>query len=147
LLTGVAAHARRAQASTLRALSSGGTSVYSVIPNGRNRLDVEVSGKLDRDSMRVALDELISKAEKIKHGRLLFRIPEFDLPTLGAIGVELSRLPELFRFIVKFERVAVLAGESWVQTLSEIEGALLPGITVKGFDLDDQQQAESWLNK
>jgi hypothetical protein len=121
--------------------------MYRVIPNGRNRLDVEFSGKLDRDGMRVALDELISKAEKIEHGRLLLRIPEFDLPTLGAIGVELSRLPELFRFIVKFERIAVLAGESWVQTLSEIEGALLPGITVKGFDIDDEQQAEAWLNE
>ena len=121
--------------------------MYRVIPNGRNRLDVELSGKLDRDGMRVALDELTSKAEKIEHGRLLFRIPEFDLPTLGAIGVELSRLPELFRFIVKFERIAVLAGDSWVQTVSEIEGALLPGITVKGFALDDERQAEAWLNE
>jgi hypothetical protein len=121
--------------------------MYSVIPNGRNRLDVELSGKLDRAGMRVALDELISKAEKIEHGRLLFRIPEFDLPTLGAIGVELSRLPELFRFIVKFERIAVLAGESWVEKVSEIEGALLPGITVKSFDLDHERQAEAWLNE
>lgn len=119
--------------------------MYRVIANGPNRLDVELAGKLDSDGMRVALDELISKAGKIEHGRLLFRIPVFDPPTLGAIGVELARLPALFRFIVKFERVAVVTAQPWVKTLSEIEGALLPGITVKGFDLDQSRQAEAWL--
>ncbi|MGD2075784.1 MAG: STAS/SEC14 domain-containing protein [Gammaproteobacteria bacterium] len=119
--------------------------MFRVIRNGPNRLDVELSGKIDSDGMKLALDELISKAEKIENGRMLFRIPEFDLPTLGAIVVELSRLPELFRFIARFDRVAVLAGPGWVKTASEIEGALLPGVKVRGFDLDEVASAEVWL--
>ena len=119
--------------------------MFRVIRNGPNRLDIELSGRIDSDGMKLALDELISKAEKIENGKILFRIPDFDMPTLGAIAVELSRLPEMFRFIAKFERVAVLAGPGWVKKASEIEGALLPGLKVKGFDLDKTGSAEAWL--
>lgn len=77
--------------------------MFRAVPNGPNRLDIEFIGKLDSDEMKVALDELISKAKGIEHDRMLYRIREFELPTLGAIGIELSRLPELFRLIGSFE--------------------------------------------
>jgi hypothetical protein len=77
---------------------------------------------------------------------MLFRIKGYDLPTLGAIGVELSRLPEAFRFIRKFDRAAVLADKGWVRKASEIEGALMPGLEIKAFDLDEEAEAESWLS-
>lgn len=119
--------------------------MFRVVPNGLNRLDIEFSGKLDTDEMKVALDELISKSKDIEHGRMLYRIGEFDLPTLGAVGVELSRLPELFRLIGRFDRVAVLAGSKWIQHASEIEGMLIPGLQIKAFDPDGEADAEAWL--
>ncbi len=119
--------------------------MFRVIPNGPNRIDIEFSGKLDSDEMRTALDELIGKSKNVEHGRMLYRIEDFELPTLGAIGVELSRLPELFRLIGKFDRAAVLASKKWIQTVSEIEGALIPGLKIKAFDLDEEAAAEAWL--
>ncbi len=74
---------------------------------------------------------------------MLYRIDDFALPTLGAIGVEMSRLPELFELIGKFDRSAVLAEKKWIQSASELEGALIPGLTIKTFDLDEE--AEAWL--
>jgi hypothetical protein len=35
--------------------------MFKVIQNGINRLDIEMSGKLNADKMRIALDELVSK--------------------------------------------------------------------------------------
>ena len=119
--------------------------MFRVVPNGPNRIDIEFGGKLDSDEMKVALDELVSKAKGIEHGRMLYRIRDFELPTLGAIGVELSRLPDLFRLIGSFDRVAVLAGKKWIQNASEIEGALIPGLKIKAFDLDEEAEAEAWL--
>lgn len=29
--------------------------------------------------------------------------------------------------------------------ISEIEGALIPGLKIKAFDLDDEDEAEAWL--
>jgi hypothetical protein len=119
--------------------------MFRVVPNGPNRIDIEFGGKLDSDEMKIALDELISKAKDVEHGRMLYRIEDFEIPTLGALGVELSRLPDLFRLIGKFDRVAVLADKKWVQTASEIEGALIPGLKIKAFDPDEAAEAEAWL--
>ena len=76
--------------------------MFQVSRRGENRIDIDFSGKLDSQAMRAALDDLLFKSEGISHGRMLYRIGDFDLPTLGAVGVELSRLPQLFRFIHRF---------------------------------------------
>lgn len=119
--------------------------MFKVVKNGSNRLDIDFGGKLDSDEMKAALDELFSSAKGIEHGRMLYRISDFDFPTLSAIGVELSRLPEAFRFIKKFDRAAVLADKKWVKKASEIEGAFIPGLKIKAFNLDQEAEAERWL--
>ncbi len=113
--------------------------------NGPNRLDLELSGKLDAEEMRSALDELMMQSNGIEHGKMLYRITNFDLPTLGAIGVELSRIPELFRMVSHFDRAAVLTEKEWIKKVSEIEGALIPGLEIKAFGLDEEAEAEAWL--
>ena len=119
--------------------------MFRVTANGPNRIDIELSGKLDSDEMKIALDQLISKAEGIEHGRMLYRIGDFKFPTLGAIRVELARLPELFRLIGNFDRAAVLADKAWIKKISELEGALIPGLKIKAFDPDEKAEAEAWL--
>ncbi len=114
-------------------------------PNGPNRLDLELSGKLDAEEMRSALDELISKSNSIEHGKMLYRITNFDLPTLGAIGVELSRIPKLFGMVRHFDRAAILTEREWIKKVSEIEGALIPGLEIKAFGLEEEAEAEAWL--
>ena len=119
--------------------------MFKVTPNGTNRVDIELSGKLDSDEMRFALEELISETASIEHGRMLYRIDDFEFPTFGAIGIELSRLPELLRVIGKFDRAAVLVDKRWIKKASEIEGALMPGLEIKAFDRDQEEEAEAWL--
>lgn len=119
--------------------------MFHVTRIGDNRIDVDFSGKLDSNEMRFALDELMRKSEGISHGQMLYRIGDFDLPTLGAVGVELSRIPQLFRFIRRFDRCAVVAGKEWVRRASEIEGALIPGLTIKAFDQHEAERAHQWL--
>src|SRR3546814_5379297 len=97
--------------------------MFHVSRRGENRIDIDFSGKLDSQAMRAALDDLLFKSEGISHGRMLYRIGDFDLPTLGAVGVELSRLPHLFRFIRRFDRCAVVAGRSEEHT-SELQSLM-----------------------
>ena len=121
--------------------------MFKITRKEPNRLDLEIRGKLDSFDMKVALDDLVEQARGIEHGRMLYRIGDFDLPTLGAIGVEMSRLPQLFKLIRNFDKVAVLAGQSWVRAISEIEGALIPGLQIKAFAPDKQSEAERWLHE
>ena len=119
--------------------------MFEVVRNGANRLDIDFSGKLDSVEMKAALDELFNNAKDVEHGRMLFRIKDYKLPTLGAIGVELCHLPEALRFIKKFDRAAVLAYKAWVKKVSEVESAFIPWLKIKAFNLDEESEAENWL--
>ncbi|MDQ2076778.1 STAS/SEC14 domain-containing protein [Marinimicrobium sp. ABcell2] len=119
--------------------------MFQVTRKTDDRLNVEFSGKLETEEMKRLLDELMEKSEGVTHGTMLFRINEFDFPSLGAIGVELSRMPSMFKFIRRFDRVAVVVGKTWLRKASEIEGALIPGVEIKAFDLTQGSDAEAWL--
>jgi len=110
-----------------------------------NRLDIDLQGKLDREQMAAALEEFEIKSAGIEHGVMRYRITGFRFPSLGAIAIELSRLPLLFRVIRHFDRAAILADESWLRRFSEWEGKLIPGFEIKAFPLADEAAAEHWL--
>ena len=120
--------------------------MFKVIPNGINRLDIEMSGKLNAEDMKIALDELVSKSKNIENGKMLYEVIDFHLPSLGAIGVEFSRLPAMFGLMKKFDRAAVLTDKTWLKKVSEFEGALYPGLEIKAFDIDQKSEAETWLS-
>lgn len=101
-----------------------------------------MSGKLDADEMKIALDELLN----IQNGKLLYEIIDFNIPSLGAIAVEFSRLPSMFGLLKKFDRAAVLTDRTWLQKASELEGDLFPGIEIKAFNRDQKSETEEWLS-
>ena len=119
--------------------------MFKITQNGKNRLDIELSGKLNTEEVKTALDELESKSGNIENGKMLYEIIDFHLPSLGAIGVELSRLPSLFGLIKKFDRTAVLTDKVWLQKVSELKGLLYPDLEIKAFNGDQKEEAEAWL--
>lgn len=110
-----------------------------------NRVDVVFNGKLDKEGMKIALDDMIRQAHGISDGAMLVQVGQFEMPTLGAMAVELSRIPQLLRFIRQFDRVAVVAGQEWVRKMSTIEGAMIPGLNLKAFAPGQSAEAEAWL--
>ena len=120
--------------------------MFKIDQNGTNRLDVEMSGKLDADEMRTALDELAGKSEGIENGRMLYDVIDFHIPSLEAIAVEFSRLPSMIGLMRKFDRAAVLTDKTWLKKVSEFEGAFIPGLEIRAFDRDQRVEAEAWLS-
>jgi hypothetical protein len=119
--------------------------MFRIAPNGRNRLDIVLSGKLDAEGMKTALDELVDKSRHIEKGRMLYDIIDFHFPSLAAIKVEFARLAEMLRLMKKFERAAVLTDKAWLQKVSELEGLFYPGLEIKAFDRSQKAEAEAWL--
>lgn len=111
-----------------------------------DRIDIVLDGKVDADIMRKALDDLIEKSEGMTGGKMFYRITNFELPTLGAFGVEFRRLPKLFKMLGAFDKCAVLTDSDWMKKAVEIEGALIPGMEIKSFDYDAVDVAEAWLD-
>lgn len=119
--------------------------MFRVIPNGINRLDIELSGKLNTEEMKIALDELESKSRDIENGKMLYEKKDFHIPSLEAIAVELSRLPSMLGIMKKFGRGAVLTDKIWLKKVSEFEGHFFPGLEIKAFDRGKKEEAEAWL--
>jgi hypothetical protein len=120
--------------------------MFRVTQNGMNRLDIEMSGKLNSEEMKIALDELVRKSENIENGKMLYDVIDFHFPSLGAIGIEFSHLPSMFGLMKKFDRAAVLTDKAWLKKVSEFEGALFPGLEIKAFNRDQKKEAEAWLS-
>ncbi|WP_412565213.1 STAS/SEC14 domain-containing protein [Thalassobius sp. MITS945101] len=110
-----------------------------------NRVDLTLSGKIETEEMRKGLDDLITLSEGVKGGVMLYRIPDFAMPSFGAIGVEMARLPALFGLLNNYDRCAVLTDASWLKSAAEMKGSLFGGIDIKAFDLDQEEAAEAWL--
>lgn len=111
-----------------------------------DRLDITLSGRLEADSMKIALDDLLRQADGIENGKMLYEVIDFHIPSLGALTIELSRLPELFGLVKRFRRAALLADETWMQKTAELKGFLIPGLEIQPFERSQRDQAEAWLN-
>lgn len=121
--------------------------MFKVRKTAPNRLDIELSGKLNSKEMQTALDALESNAQGIENGIMLYDVVQFHIPSLEAIAIELARLPSMFGIIGKFRKAAVLTDKSWLQKISEFEGLFIPGLEIKAFHREQKKEAELWLSE
>ncbi len=110
-----------------------------------NRVDIDLSGRISSEEMATGLDDLLEMSQDVNKGVMLYTITSFPFPDLGAIAVEMARLPKLFGLLGRFDRCAVLSDAAWLRTAAEVEGTLIPGFDIKAFDLDERETAEAWL--
>lgn len=120
--------------------------MFDVTPDGDNRLILDIAGTIDRETMARGLDALLAASDGFSGGLMLYRIRDFHWPALDALAIEVRRLPALFGLLRRFDRVAVVADPAWIRRVSEWEGALMPGIAIKGFAEDEEDAAIRWLD-
>ena len=123
-----------------------GESMLEIKKVGDDRIEFKMSGRLDAEHMRVALDEISEKVEGIENGVMLYEIVDFKLPTPSAIAIEFGRLPSMIGLMRRFRKAAVLTDKTWLKKTSEFEGALIPGLEIKAFPLDEREATEAWLS-
>jgi hypothetical protein len=122
-----------------------GANMLEVIHSAGNRIDVVLNGKIDLNAMKQALDDFLKESENIEGGVMLYRIEDFQFPSLAAIAHELSRMPTLLKLMKKFKRIAVLSDKKWLKKISELEGKFFRNLEIKAFDFKDIELAEHWL--
>ena len=108
-------------------------------------IQIELNGEIDAAGMESGLNKLLELCEDLDNGKLFYQITDFKMPTLAALGIEFMMMPKLFRLISKVDKAAVLTDENWIKTASVIEGALIPGLEIKAFDLGEDDAAMEYL--
>ncbi|MEY4642020.1 MAG: hypothetical protein RLZZ227_2014 [Pseudomonadota bacterium] len=119
--------------------------MFDVIRVADDRLNLTIGGKLDSDEAAQLIAALFRHSTGIRQGRMLIDIDGFDLPTFGGLKVELARLPDLWHLSRQFAHAALLADETWLRGLGNVESKLMPGLVIKSFRKDQRYHAETWL--
>lgn len=120
--------------------------MLSISKPSQYQLDIELSGPVDTENMRAALDRVVTYAQGMLHGRMLYKVSDFEMPSLGALAVEFQMLPKLFGVVGRFEKCAVVSDADWIRRSAEIKGAVIPSLQIKSFPMDAADQAQDWLD-
>ena len=107
---------------------------------------LEISGKIDSEEMAIGLDNLIDVTSDMKSGKMLYTIKDFEWPTFSALMVEFGKMPKLFGILSRVSKVAVIADQSWLRSAAEWEGVFIPGMTIKSFEVGQEEEARQWLD-
>ena len=112
-------------------------------PKGFTRLTI--GGKIDENEMRTGLDAFLAAVEAADKTDFLYLIEDFEFPSLQAIAVEFGYVPRLIGALSKIGKVAVLAEADWLRKAAEIEGMVIPGLTIETFPPSQEDAAIAWL--
>jgi hypothetical protein len=107
---------------------------------------VEIGERIDSEAMRAGLELLFRATRGRRDAPMLYRIRNLEMPTAGALMVELGQIPQLFGLIRTLGKIAVLADRDWLRRAAEIEGGLIPGLTIRAFEPGDEAAARAWLS-
>jgi len=119
--------------------------MFKIQTIAEDRIDIQISGRVDAEQMSTGLDQLLSKSRFMQNGKMLYSITDLKFPTLGSLAVEITQLPKIFGLIKRFDKVAVLSDTGWLRKASELQGMFMPGLSIRAFNLDQQSGAEAWL--
>ncbi|MEM6386868.1 MAG: STAS/SEC14 domain-containing protein [Pseudomonadota bacterium] len=119
--------------------------MFKINANPKGFQELSISGPISSDEMHRGLEGFLASLNNGKKTDFLYVIRGFELPSLKAIGVEFRYIPKLLSSIRKIGKVAVLSDQTWLRTAAEVEGKLIPGLTIESFELTDRAAAEAWL--
>lgn len=114
-------------------------------PAGYWRL--EIAGRIDEAQMKSGLESFLATLQAQDKTDFLYTIRDFELPTLQAVAVEFGYIPRLFAALSRIGKVAVVAEADWLRRAADIEGRLIPGLTIATFRPEEVSQAIEWLTE
>jgi len=119
--------------------------MFDITPDPKGFVRLTISGKITPEEMQAGLEAFLGSLEDGKKTNFLYTISDIEFPAIGALGVEFSYIPLLLTSLSKIGKVAVIADQAWLRTAAEVEGKVIPGLTVRSFELGAPGDAEKWL--
>ena len=108
-----------------------------------NAVAYRLGGKLTDGEMNSVFSALRDKIDEYGKVSIYQEIESFK-------GVELDGMIEKVKFfldvgISKFDKIAVVVGNEWLQRIIDLEGKLFSKFEMRGFSMDDKEQAIQFL--
>ena len=110
-------------------------------------LAFEIDGTVTAPDM----DDLYNAVERVTEGtgpvHVCGEIHGIGGLTLDAIGASLKRGVGLLGRIGRVKRYAVVSDVGWIRTVAELEGAVIPGMSVRVWPTAQRDDALAWASE
>ncbi|WP_017931959.1 SpoIIAA family protein [Robiginitomaculum antarcticum] len=106
---------------------------------------MSVSGVIDAESMREGLDWLTQAGQEHGAFNIHVRMAKADFPDLGAVSKGFRAVADVLRAVPGADKCAVVTDSMFIRNTAKVEGAVIPGLTIRAFGSDEDSYAEAWL--
>lgn len=72
-------------------------------------------------------------------------MPKAAFPDLGAVGKGFRAVADVLRAVQGADKCAVVTDSMFIQNTAKVEGAVIPGLTIRAFNSEEDSYALAWL--
>lgn len=106
---------------------------------------MKLSGKVGTDDLGEALEWLTEANDAHDSYNMCVDVAKMDFSDLGEISSEFKRLAAMWRTAKALEKCAVVTDSKYLQSAAKIEGAVIPGLEIESFEMEELAPAMTWL--
>lgn len=106
---------------------------------------MKLSGKVGKDDLGEALEWLSEANDAHEAYNMCVDVAKMDFASLGEISEEFKRLAAMWRTAKALDKCAVVTDSKYLQSAAKIEGAVIPGLEIESFEIEDLAPAMDWL--
>ncbi len=118
-----------------------------------NIVQMRVSGPIADDSLTAGLDWIDSFQENFEsdpesHDNYALRVdmPKDEFEDLGEINRQFQKVGRVLRHAKSADKCALLTDSMFIRNTAKVESAVIPGLEIRTFALDETKIAERWLS-
>jgi len=106
---------------------------------------MSVSGTVSQEEMAESLGWFSDVAESNDNFNMCVDMAKSDFDGLGEVRKGFTRVADVLRAVPSVDKCAVLTDSMFLRNSAKVEGAVIPGLEIEAYKIEDIAPAVSWL--
>ena len=106
---------------------------------------MRVSGTVTQEEMAEGLGWFSEVAEANDNFNMCVDMAQSDFDGLGDVRKGFTRVADVLRAVPSVDKCAVLTDSMFLRNSAKVEGAVIPGLEIEAYKIEDIAPAVSWL--
>ncbi|MGV7119156.1 MULTISPECIES: SpoIIAA family protein [unclassified Sphingopyxis] len=119
--------------------------MLDIIDSADDVIAVRVADRISGDELDTIMDRLDGAMARHDKVHVFVETRSIDGIEIAGLGAYMARAMPLLGKLDRFGRVAVVADQAWIRTVTRMESAVLPHISYRVFEPEDRDAAFAWV--
>ena len=104
-----------------------------------------VSGVIAAESMKEGLEWVRGARGEREDFNIRVNMAKADFPDLSAVSKGFRGVADFLRAVPEASKCALVTDSMFIQNTAKVEGAVIPGLTIRAFNSDEEDYAAAWI--